>query len=577
MLIICIYIYIYIVLDASDDAIFLHVNHFGEKSLFGNIYVSNSHGLNYTLSLPHNVRKEGGECAFVRIDGVEGIYIANYQDNVDFDKAYSKSIHNPQKPKSSTDNKQLTVKKQFAKSRSVITYDKGGKWSYIEPPKKDSKGKTVKCDTKKGCGLNLVHASAATETSGLYSVDSAVGLIMATGNIGSYLEPKTADLNTYFSRDAGLTWKEVAKGAFIYEFGDHGGLIVMAAVGKKTHSIWYSHNEGHSWKKFRFSETPMAVENIITEPSALSQKFIIYGVTEELNGGFLGRLIHVDFGELHINPCQGHDTPDSETSDYEVWTLKSNAADTERCVLGKQISYTRRKQFSQCFNGEEFERPISVKNCECTDADWECDFNNARNVGDKLGECHEIFPINQTKFMEEQCTVGDVYYVVNGYRKVAGDTCSGGVSHEPQEFRCVHWTKQISGNGWVVVVMFIIATVALGTLTFIHKQKKGSRAFSSFNGSTTSYWNSFTSWIRESGPFPDILPGQWRYGYFTPGSKIPDNAFENIKEEDAEGDDLDDFTEVEEPALLTNRRKKGKGAFTMEEEDFNPRQDELSF
>ena len=34
--------------------------------------------------------------------------------------------------------------------------------------------------------------------------------------------------STYFSRDAGLSWDEVAKGSHIYEFGDHGALIVMA-------------------------------------------------------------------------------------------------------------------------------------------------------------------------------------------------------------------------------------------------------------------------------------------------------------------------------------------------------------
>ena len=36
-----------------------------------------------------------------------------------------------------------------------------------------------------------------------------------------------AQVNTYFSRDAGLTWFEIAKGSHIYEFGDHGALIVM--------------------------------------------------------------------------------------------------------------------------------------------------------------------------------------------------------------------------------------------------------------------------------------------------------------------------------------------------------------
>ena len=52
---------------------------------------------------------------------------------------------------------------------------------------------------------------------------------MAIGNVGEELERiKNDRINTYFSRDGGLTWAEVHKGSHIYEFGDHGGLIVMA-------------------------------------------------------------------------------------------------------------------------------------------------------------------------------------------------------------------------------------------------------------------------------------------------------------------------------------------------------------
>ena len=35
-------------------------------------------------------------------------------------------------------------------------------------------------------------------------------------------------VNTYFSRDAGRTWEEIRKGSYIYEFGDHGALMILA-------------------------------------------------------------------------------------------------------------------------------------------------------------------------------------------------------------------------------------------------------------------------------------------------------------------------------------------------------------
>lgn len=33
----------------------------------------------------------------------------------------------------------------------------------------------------------------------------------------------------------------------------------------------------------------------------------------------------------------------------------------EKCILGKHVTYTRRKQTSECFNGRDFERPRSVQ------------------------------------------------------------------------------------------------------------------------------------------------------------------------------------------------------------------------
>lgn len=35
-------------------------------------------------------------------------------------------------------------------------------------------------------------------------------------------------MNTYLSRDGGLSWVEIKKGSYIYEISNHGGLIVMS-------------------------------------------------------------------------------------------------------------------------------------------------------------------------------------------------------------------------------------------------------------------------------------------------------------------------------------------------------------
>jgi len=43
----------------------------------------------------------------------------------------------------------------------------------------------------------------------VYSVDNSIGLIMATGNVGYYLATRSDEINTYLSRDGGMSWFEV--------------------------------------------------------------------------------------------------------------------------------------------------------------------------------------------------------------------------------------------------------------------------------------------------------------------------------------------------------------------------------
>jgi hypothetical protein len=46
-------------------------------------------------------------------------------------------------------------------------------------------------------------------------------------------------INSYFSRDAGVTWNEIRKGAWVPEFGDHGGVIVLADTQQLTNNFMY--------------------------------------------------------------------------------------------------------------------------------------------------------------------------------------------------------------------------------------------------------------------------------------------------------------------------------------------------
>ena len=129
--------------------------------------------------------------------------------------------------------------------KTYITHNKGGKWELIKAPEKTVDGQNYKCYIEDNCSLHLQVYSSNGIFPPPYSQDSAIGVIMAVGNIGTKLERNMIDrMNTYLSRDGGLTWTEVMRGSHIYEIGDHGGLIVAAPNTAKTTEIMYSFNEG---------------------------------------------------------------------------------------------------------------------------------------------------------------------------------------------------------------------------------------------------------------------------------------------------------------------------------------------
>ena len=83
----------YTLLDASEGTIFLHVNHYGDNSKFGNIYTSDFSGTRFGLSLLHNVRQADGQCDFDKVHGLDGIYLTNVYD-VDYTNQYIKTLAN---------------------------------------------------------------------------------------------------------------------------------------------------------------------------------------------------------------------------------------------------------------------------------------------------------------------------------------------------------------------------------------------------------------------------------------------------------------------------------------------------
>lgn len=71
--------------------------------------------------------------------------------------------------------------------KTKISFDKGAIWKNLSPPTKDYKGNKITCDANKDCSLNLHSVSSKMKFGPFYSTESAIGIIMGTGNVGKFL------------------------------------------------------------------------------------------------------------------------------------------------------------------------------------------------------------------------------------------------------------------------------------------------------------------------------------------------------------------------------------------------------
>ena len=87
----------------------------------------------------------------------------------------------------------------------------------------------------------------------ILSQDSAVGLLMALGNLGSSLSGSPRNVHLYFSRDGGFTWFEVGTGFWEFQFAALGSVVVAVRKRVTTSTIQWSCDEGHTWKFDNFT------------------------------------------------------------------------------------------------------------------------------------------------------------------------------------------------------------------------------------------------------------------------------------------------------------------------------------
>jgi hypothetical protein len=236
---------------------------------YGHIYISDSIGVNFSLSHRYNIKNDHNFCDFERIKAMEGIYVINYYEKEDIDRArieLNRAKENGEEAsrKSALDN--------ILKKKSVLTFNKGASWNKIKAPLFDMNQKPVNCQAP--CSLHL-HSLSSPYAGPIHSVNTAPGVILATGNVGEYLDFN--NIWTLLSRDGGVNWYVIGKGSHIYEIGDQGGLIVMAEDQRASKYIYITWTQGIHWKKIKISEEDVLITNIVMEKSNTGLKFLVYG------------------------------------------------------------------------------------------------------------------------------------------------------------------------------------------------------------------------------------------------------------------------------------------------------------
>lgn len=338
----------YTVLDSSTHAVFLHVTVNPRLDQeYGSIIKSNSNGTSYVMSLSAVNRNTDGYVDFEKMQGLEGVAVANVVVNVD-------EVNNGAKKK----------------KQSRITHNDGADWEAIQAPEKDSDNKPYGCDVsdKLSCGLQIHGYTERSDPREMYSSPTAVGLMLAVGNVGSELST-IGDANTFMTTDAGLTWKEIKKGTYAWEFGDQGSVIVIVRRGEDVNHLYYSLDSGNKWELYEFSEHRIRVDAITTVPSDTSLNFLLWG-----KDGRELAAVNVDFSGLpeFAKSCELDET-DPTSGDYDLWTPQHPLqSDDPECLFGHVAQYHRKKRDAKCKNGGRIDHKHNIaRNCSCTRRDYE--------------------------------------------------------------------------------------------------------------------------------------------------------------------------------------------------------------
>lgn len=440
----------YNVLSAASHAVFLHVTtNDREGTEFGTVLKSNSNGTSYIISAPDVNRNAAGFVDFEQMSVIAGVAVIN-------------TVANPEEARRGS-RKVL---------KSMITHNDGADWDFLQPPGVDSEGKKYSCSGKslKECSLHIHGYTERADSRDTLSSGSAIGMMIGVGNVGDKLDAYL-DGNTFLTRDGGITWKEVKKGVYQWEYGDQGSIIVLVNGQDSTNTISYSLDEGATWSDYQFSDHMVKVNDIATVPSDDSRKFLLFTKLPS-NKGDKSTVYQIDFSQLLKRKCSlDLKHPDSDEDDFDLWTPQ-HPHQADNCMFGHEAQYYRKIVGRDCYIGEKISKPYQiVRNCQCRREDFECDWNYER---DEAGECKLVKGYTPPDHTEVCKNPGvNEWWFPTGYRRIPMTTCEGGFEYDKMEnFPCPGkeegFKKKHRGlRGFPLFLVIVLPILAVGTFVFM--------------------------------------------------------------------------------------------------------------
>uniref|UniRef100_A0A674NNM8 Sortilin related VPS10 domain containing receptor 1 n=1 Tax=Takifugu rubripes TaxID=31033 RepID=A0A674NNM8_TAKRU len=350
------------VISTDENRVVAAVQEWNQNETY-NLYVSDTLGVYYTLALENVVSSIGPEGnVMVDLYEVAGI----------------KGMF-------------LANRKLENQVKTYITYNRGRDWRLLLAPSQDLKGNSIHC-VLPYCSLHLhLHVSANPYTSGnIASRESAPGIIVLP-----------------------FLSLQIFNEEYAVLYLDQGGaLVAIRHTPLPIRHLWLSFDEGHFWNKYSFTNTPLFVDGVLGEPGEETLIMTIFGHVSHRSEW---QLVKIDFRSIFNRRCT--------EADYQTWHLHNQG---EPCLMGVKRIYQKLKPTSRCVMGKTHLVSMMSSSCECTEADFECDYGFERQSN---GKCAPAFWFHASS-VSRRCTAGMMFLNTTGYRKVVSNNCSAGVSME---------------------------------------------------------------------------------------------------------------------------------------------------